>query len=150
MALCDLEFRRVLFRSCPSGNHPFVPPTATFKIRKKSNHERQLIPSQHFPLYARTLIERSGVRPVDPRILQRDGGGAVIDHLRELSALEEWLVEPEVEEGVQAGVDVYPSRRKRRGGNRYFLKCEERERERERERTTKTHRKSSVHSKAYV
>ena len=121
-----------------------MPPTATFKIRKKSNHERQLIPSQHFPLYARTLIERSSVRPVDPRILQRDGGGAVIDHLRELSALEEWLVEPEVEEGVQACVDVYPSRRKRRGGNRYFLK------ERERERMTKTHRKSSVHSKAYV
>jgi len=48
----------------------------------------------------RTLIKGSGVRPVYPWILQRDGGRAVIYHLGELSTLEEGLVEPEVEEGV--------------------------------------------------
>lgn len=53
----------------------------------------------------RTLVERRRVRTVDPRVLHGDGRRAVERRLRELPALEERLVELQVEQRVQARVD---------------------------------------------
>lgn len=55
-----------------------------------------------------TLIERRCVRPVGPRIRQDDSLGPVLHDAREISALEETLVELHVKHVVQARVDVYP------------------------------------------
>jgi len=57
-----------------------------------------------------TLIKRRRVRPIQPRILQRDQTRTIEHRLRKFAPLKERPVEAHVEESVQACVYVYASR----------------------------------------
>jgi len=61
------------------------------------------------------LVEGGRVWTVDPGVLEHNLLGTVGDHLREVAAFKEWLVEAEVDREVKPSVDVHVP--KQRGRN---------------------------------